>query len=151
MCQCQRQVHVRTKSTKQVTKSSTHTQSASRSCDGANASRSRTPTVQPLISPPVNDPPPSVLATGWVEAPVKHRPGARSHQLVRHCRTRRVQLTSTCRREGPYLELQFSGELYKLGILQTNVPMSTPDACPDPEHKSKPQKAPHQPVSITLL
>ena len=64
-------------------------QSASRSCDSVNASRSRT-SHSPFAAGQC-DPHTTVLATAWVKAPVKHRSGARSHQPVRQRRTRRVQ------------------------------------------------------------
>ena len=94
MCKYHRRhVHVRTKSTKASHKKHHTIQLASRSCDGVNASRSTIwQTLRAALSPPANvTHTPPVIATAWVEAPIKHRPGARSHQLVRHRRPRRLQ------------------------------------------------------------
>ena len=93
-----RQVHVRTQSTKQATKSTTPssqhralvTVSMHRDLDSPHAD----------LSPPVNvTRTPSVLATAWVEAPVKRRPGALSATPTGTPLPSQAGATSTYRRE----------------------------------------------------
>ena len=142
ICQYHRpQVHVRTQSTKQATKSTA--QSASRSCDGVNASRSRNLPAQHLrLRPMTLTHKPSILATAWVEAPVKHRPGARSHQL--HGALAEPGGCNVNMSAGRPLRRSLHGILH---ILRTSLSAdqcaNIIDArciCPDPEHTASHKK-----------